>query len=49
MVGRFVEVYKIRDLKVNAGNIKVMVLNGEEGVECGGAGEWEAIGACVGI
>ena len=35
MVGRFVEMCKRRDLKVNAGKIKEMVLNGEEGSECG--------------
>ena len=29
----FVEVYRRRDLKVNAGKIKVMVLGGEEGLE----------------
>ena len=34
MVGGFVEVCKRRGLKVNAGKIKVMVLNGEEGLEC---------------
>ena len=33
MVGRFVEVCKRRGLKVNAGKSKVMVLNGEEGLE----------------
>ena len=34
MVGRFVEVCKRRGLKVNAGKSKVMVLGGEEGLEC---------------
>ena len=34
MVGRFAEVWKSRGLIVNAGKIKVMVLNGEEGLEC---------------
>ena len=34
MVGRFAEVCR-RGLKVNAGNSKVMVMNGEEGLECG--------------
>ena len=34
MVGRFVEVYKRRALKVNAEKSKVMVLGGEEEVEC---------------
>ena len=34
MVGRFAEVYRIRGLKVNAANSKVMVLGGEEGLEC---------------
>ena len=33
MVGRFVEVRR-RGLKVNAGKTKVMVLNGEERLEC---------------
>ena len=33
MVGRFVEVCKRRGLKVNACKIKVMILNGEEGLE----------------
>ena len=32
MVGRFVEVCR-RGVKVNAGKSKVMVLNGEDGVE----------------
>ena len=34
MVGQFVEVCRRRGLKVNAGKSKVMVLNGEEGLEC---------------
>ena len=34
MVRRFAEVCKRRDLKVNAGKSKVMVLNREEGLEC---------------
>ena len=34
MVGRFVEVCKSRGLKVNAGKIKLMVLNRDEGLEC---------------
>ena len=33
MVGRFVEVCR-RDLKVDAGKSKLMVLGGEEGLEC---------------
>ena len=33
MVGCFFEVYR-RGLKVNAGKSKVMVLNGEDGLEC---------------
>ena len=33
-MGRFVEVYRRRGLKVNAGKSKVMVLNGEEELEC---------------
>ena len=31
MVGRFVEVYGIKGVKVNVGKSKVMVLGGEEG------------------
>ena len=34
MVGRFTEVCRRRGLKVNAGKSKVMVLNGEKGLEC---------------
>ena len=34
MVGRFAETCRRRGLKVNAGKSKVMVLNGEEGLEC---------------
>ena len=34
MVGKFAEVCRRRGLKVNAGKSKVMVLNGEEGLEC---------------
>ena len=34
MVKRFAEVCRRRGLKVNAGKSKVMVLNGEEGLEC---------------
>ena len=34
MVGRFVEVCRRRGLKVNAGKRKVMLINGEEGLEC---------------
>ena len=34
MVGRFVEVCRRRRLKINAGKSKVMVMNGEEGLEC---------------
>ena len=33
MVGYFVEVYR-KSLKVNAGNSKMMVLGGKEGLEC---------------
>ena len=36
MVGRFVQVYRRRGMKVNEGKIKVMVLNGEEELECEG-------------
>ena len=34
MVGWFAEVCKRRGLKVNAGKSKVIVMNGEEGLEC---------------
>ena len=34
MVGWFAEVCRRRRLKINAGKSKVMVLNGEEGLEC---------------
>ena len=34
MVGWFSEVCRSRELKVNAGQSKVMVLNGEKGLEC---------------
>ena len=34
ILGRFVEVCRRRGLKVYAGKSKVMVLNGEEGLEC---------------
>ena len=34
IVERFAEVCRRRGLKVNAGKSKVMLLNGEEGVEC---------------
>ena len=34
MVGWFAEVCRRRGLKINAGRRKVMVLNGEEGLEC---------------
>ena len=34
MLGCFVEVCRRRGLKVNAGKSKLMVLDGEEGLEC---------------
>ena len=34
IVGRFIEVCRRRGLKVNAGKSKVMLLNGEKGLEC---------------
>ena len=34
MVGRFAEVCRRRGLKFNEDKSKVMVLNGEEGLEC---------------
>ena len=33
-MGRFVEVFRRRGLKINAGKSKVMVLGREEGLEC---------------
>ena len=33
MVGNFIEVYRRRGLSVNAGKSKVIMLNGEEGLE----------------
>ena len=33
MVGWFAEMYKSRGMKINAGKSKLMVLNGEEGLE----------------
>ena len=33
-MGHFVEAFRRRDLKVNAAKDKVIVLNGEEGLEC---------------
>ena len=34
LVGRFAEVYRSRGFKVNASESRVMVLIGEEGLEC---------------
>ena len=34
MVGRFVEMCRRRSLKVNVGKRRMMILNGEEGLEC---------------
>ena len=34
MVRRFVEVYRKRPMKVNAGKSNIMVMNREEGLEC---------------
>ena len=45
MVEGFVKVCSRRVLKVNAVKSKVMVLNGEQGLEC----RWNAIGAGVAI
>ena len=44
-MGQFVEVCR-RDLKVNAGKSKVMLLNGVEGLECEVYVD-NATGACV--
>ena len=40
MVGQFAEVCKRRRLKVSGSKIKVMVLNGEEGLECQNLNIW---------
>ena len=45
MVGRFAEVCRRRELEVNAGKSKVMVLNREERLER----EWDSFRACLGI
>ena len=34
IMGRFIEVCRKRGLKVNGGKSKVMLLGGEEGLEC---------------
>ena len=34
MMGWFAEMYRRKGLKINAGNSKMMVLNGKEGLEC---------------
>ena len=34
MLGQFAEVYRRRGPEVNAGKSKMMILNGEEGLEC---------------
>ena len=34
MVGRFFDLCRRRELKVNAGKSKVIIMNGEEGLEC---------------
>ena len=36
-----------KGLKINSDKNKMMVLNGEEGLECESSCEWDAIGACV--
>ena len=46
MVGSFVEECRRRDLNVKSKS-KVMVLNGEEGLECEVCIDVYAIGACV--
>ena len=46
VVGRFAEVCRRRSLKVNAGKSKVVILGGEEGLECE---VWETFRACLGI
>ena len=48
IVGRFGEVCKRRDLKVNAGKTKVMVLIGEEGLEKGVC-RLDTFRTCLGI
>ena len=44
IVGHFVEVCRRRGLKVNAGMSKVMVLNGEEVLECEVYADRKAVG-----
>ena len=43
VVGRFAEVCRRRGLNVNAGRSKVMVMNGEEGLEC----KFQVDGVCL--
>ena len=43
MVGRFFEMCRRRDLKVNAGMSKMMFLSGKEGLEC----EVHVYGICL--
>ena len=47
MVVRFVELCR-RGVKVNVGESKVMILNGEEGLECG-LHRWDSFRACLRI
>ena len=48
-MGRFVGVCRGRGLKVNAGKSKVMVLGGEEGLDCKVRCKWDKFRACLGI
>ena len=43
MVGRFAEVCRRRGLKVNGGKSKVMILNGEEGLDCEVHVDWASL------
>ena len=47
--GGLAEVCRRRGMKVNASKSKVMVLNGEEGLECEVHIEGDSFRACLGI
>ena len=47
-MGRFAEVCRRRCLKINAGKIKLMLLGGDEGLECEVL-RWDMFRACLGI
>ena len=48
MVGRFAEVCRRKELMIKAGKSKVMVLNGEDGLECE-VHVGDSFRACLGI